>query len=137
MRIMSSLPDVDELRDLIRQLVLQELAVLRAHDQSQPPIAAPGAGGQGHGNSSWTNGAARRAAIRRDSSAGPLQQAGPDRVPAGENGIDVQAGVLTEKAIKGLPRTVRTIRLGEAAVVTPSARDLARKLGIHIERTRP
>ena len=67
--------------------------------------------------------------------AGKLRFTLAHSAPATTSAGDVLEGVISEQKISGLA-TKGTLVLGPTAVLTPLARDRARKLGLKIERRR-
>ena len=62
-----------------------------------------------------------------------LERAAAASAPAAPAGADILEGVVSEQRIAALAGT-GTLRLGATAVLTPLARDKARKLGLKFER---
>jgi hypothetical protein len=64
-------------------------------------------------------------------SAAPVAGASPART------IRVEAGAVTERAVKDAARAGARLVLSSRAVLTPMARDRARSLGVEIEKEKP
>ena len=63
--------------------------------------------------------------------------AGPPEGPPGARTIRVESGAVSERAVKEAARTGARLVLAPRAVLTPTARDSARSLGVEIEKEKP
>ena len=63
--------------------------------------------------------------------------AGPAEGAPGAQTIRVESGAVTERAVKEAARAGARLVLSPRAVLTPTARDSARSLGVEIEKEKP
>ena len=63
--------------------------------------------------------------------------AGPAEGVTGARTIRVESGAVTERAVKEAARAGARLVLAPRAVLTPTARDSARSLGVEIEKEKP
>ncbi len=63
--------------------------------------------------------------------------AGPAEAAPGAQTIRVESGAVTERAVKEAARAGARLVLSPRAVLTPTARDSARSLGVEIEKEKP
>ncbi len=145
---------VDELRQAIRSILLEELAV---HGVGLPPKSAPGIHVEEveiNSDGDLAQFVRRLLQLARDGGAlsaiesgrhvfrlrtvsAPQRSMQPpaesSRTPAGGT-MTFDAGLITEKQVRNLPENISVVKVGGSVRLTPLASDAMRRAGIKIEK---
>jgi hypothetical protein len=146
--------DPATLRSLIREVIAEEVAAVKAAAKSGPAAPAPIAAPAEHGARivgdadlaafarqvlALAADPARRKAIEAGTYPFRLQAAPPAtgaRPAAAPASVRVSEGVVTETMIGRLAKGTTRLEVAPGVAITPLARDAARRLNIAIERAR-